>query len=124
MLTGHPGLEVEAAAASGGAAGVLVDESTTARLVVVGTRATGGLRGHLSASVAAQVAAHASCPVVAICGVAGRRCDMSTFEGRPVVVGVVGSASAATAIGFAGRPGRRPERTTARCLGVESVRHP
>ncbi len=97
----HPDLTVHAAAKTGGAAGVLVRESAEAGLVVVGTRATGGFMGHLAGSVAAQVAAHAQCPVMVIRGVAGRRCDMTAFEGRPVVVGVDGSEGAQHAIDYA-----------------------
>jgi nucleotide-binding universal stress UspA family protein len=98
---GHPDVVVHAAARTGGAAGVLVDESVEAGLIVLGTRSFGGFVGHLAGSVAAQVAAHAACPVVVVRGVPGRRCDMSMFTGKPVVVGVDGSESAERAIEFA-----------------------
>jgi nucleotide-binding universal stress UspA family protein len=97
----HPDVTASAAAKTGGPAGVLVDESAEAGLVVVGTRSFGGLLGHLAGSVAAQVAAHAACPVVVIRGLEGRRCDMSMFAGKPVVVGVDGSEPAQLAIKFA-----------------------
>jgi nucleotide-binding universal stress UspA family protein len=97
----HPDVTVRAAAKTGGAAGVLVDESAEAGLIVVGTRAFGGLLGHLAGSVAAQVAAHATCPVIAMRGAGGRRYDTSSFAGRPVVVGVDGSEPARLAIEFA-----------------------
>jgi nucleotide-binding universal stress UspA family protein len=97
----HPDLLIEATAISGRAAGVLVGESSRAGLVVVGTRAAGGLRGHLSASVAVQVAAHASCPLVAVRGIPGRRCDASAFADRPVVVGLDGSEHSQAAVAYA-----------------------
>jgi nucleotide-binding universal stress UspA family protein len=97
----HPGLVVHATVRAGGAAGVLVDASARAGMIVVGTQAGGGLIGHLTASVAAQVAAHAHCPVVVVRGVGGRRCDEASFVGRPVVVGVDGSEPARSAVAFA-----------------------
>jgi nucleotide-binding universal stress UspA family protein len=53
--------------------------------------------------VAAQVAAYAACPVVAIRGIPGRRCDMATFADRPVVVGFDGSEPAQRAVEYAVR---------------------
>jgi nucleotide-binding universal stress UspA family protein len=97
----HPEVTVHASDRTGGAARVLVDESVEAGLIVLGTRSFVGLLGHLAGSVAAQVAAHAACPVVVIRGIPGRRCDMSMFTGRPVLVGVDGSEPAARAIEFA-----------------------
>jgi nucleotide-binding universal stress UspA family protein len=97
----HPDVTVHAAARTGGAAGVLVDASAEAGLIVVGTRSFGGLLGHLAGSVAAQVAAHAAGPVVVVRGTAGRRCDAAMFAGRPVVVGVDGSEPSHRAIEFA-----------------------
>jgi nucleotide-binding universal stress UspA family protein len=97
----HPKVTIRAAAKTGGAPGVLVAESKDASLVVVGTRAAGGVLGYLAGSVAAQVAAHASGPVVVMRGVPGRRCDMSAQRGRPVIVGVDGSEESQQAIDFA-----------------------
>jgi nucleotide-binding universal stress UspA family protein len=91
---------VHAAERTGGPAGVLVDESTRAALVVVGTRSTGGLLGHLAGSVAAQVAAHASGPVVVVRGVESSR-RLPAFLGQRVVVGVDGSQASRPAIEFA-----------------------
>jgi nucleotide-binding universal stress UspA family protein len=101
VTAAHPDLIVRASAKRGGAAGVLVDESQSAGLVVVGTRASGGLLGHLAGSVAAQVAAHAAGPVIVMRGVSGRRYDPNSFRGRRVVVGVDGSAEAQVAISYA-----------------------
>lgn len=97
----HPDLTVHARARTGGAAGVLVDEAASAGTVVLGTRAAPGLLGHLAGSVAAQVAAHAACPVVIMRGVDGRTCPPATFVGKPVVVGVDGSAPSRHAIEYA-----------------------
>ncbi len=115
LADAHPDVRIEAVAASGGAAGVLVAESAGASLVVLGTRAAGGFRGHLSASVAVQVAAHAASPVIAVRGIAGRRCDRSAIEGRRVVVGVDGSLPSAAAIRFA------VEQAVARDADVHAV---
>jgi len=82
-------------------AGTLVAESTRASLVVVGTRATGGVRGHLAGSVAAQVAAHAGAPVVVVRDTEPRYLDPSGFAGRPVVVGVDCSEESIAAFAFA-----------------------
>jgi nucleotide-binding universal stress UspA family protein len=115
LADAHPGLEVEALAASGGPAGILVAESAQASLIVVGTRASGGLRGHLSASVAVQVAAHASCPVVAVRGQTGRRCDMAELTRHPVVVGLDGSQPSVEALDYA------VEQAIARDVSVRAV---
>jgi nucleotide-binding universal stress UspA family protein len=97
----HPDVTVHSEAKAGGAAGILVAESANANLIVVGTRATGGVFGHLVGSVAAQVAAHASCPVMVMRGTSGRRCDMTSFTGKPVVIGVDGSQESQSAIPYA-----------------------
>jgi nucleotide-binding universal stress UspA family protein len=72
---------------------VLVRESATAALVVVGHRGLGGLPELLLGSVAVKVAAHAHCPTVVVRGPGRERGD--------VVVGVDGSGANDAAIGFA-----------------------
>jgi nucleotide-binding universal stress UspA family protein len=95
----YPDIIVRSAVVSGGPAAMLVEESKHASLVVLGTRAAGGLLGHLSGSVAAQVAAHSHAPVVVL------RPDEAGADpvasGGPVVVGVDGSFESERAIEFA-----------------------
>lgn len=101
-ITGsYPDLDVEAVAAVGGAAGVLVRESARASLLVVASRASGGLKGHLAGSISAQVAAHAASPVVVLRSMEPHYVDPEAFIGQPVVVGLDGSAESQHAIGFA-----------------------
>jgi len=93
----HPGILVWSAFIVGGPAGVLVDESRSASLVVVGTRGLGGFTGLLAGSVSTQVASHADCPVVVV------RADCATGPGpqAPIVVGVDGSTEGTLALRFA-----------------------
>ncbi len=77
---------------------VLVHESVTAQLVVLGSRGLGGFSGLLVGSVAVALSAHGHCPVVVL--------HASTMDGvpretGPVVVGVDGSALSDDAVRFA-----------------------
>ena len=72
---------------------VLVAQSASAVLAVVGHRGCGGFGGLMLGSVAAKLAAHASCPVVVASG--------TCASDGAVVVGVDGSAAGWAAAGFA-----------------------
>ncbi|MDO3647698.1 universal stress protein [Nocardia mangyaensis] len=73
---------------------VLRDRSTSARLIVVGSRGLGALRRTLLGSVSTSLARHAECPVAVIP-------DAPVDAEGPVVVGVDGSACSTDAIGIA-----------------------
>jgi nucleotide-binding universal stress UspA family protein len=59
-------VEIERRVIEGAPAGVLVDQSRGAELLVVGSRGLGGFRGLLLGSVSQQCAHHAVCPVVIV----------------------------------------------------------
>lgn len=62
----YPDVPVEPLVARGTAARVLVDVSSTAGLVVVGSQGHGGVAGTLLGSVGLQVLHHADCPVLVV----------------------------------------------------------
>jgi nucleotide-binding universal stress UspA family protein len=74
---------------------VLLDRSTDARLLVVGTRGLGAFRRGLLGSVSTAVARHAHCPVAVIPEPENYTPDRLL---GPVLVGVDGSASSSRAI--------------------------
>lgn len=94
----HPELPVITRLRDGHPAGVLVDASRQATLVVVGHRGTGGFAELLTGSVGLQVANHAACPVLVVRGEVGT--DPERHPG-PVVVGVDGSDMSRRAAEFA-----------------------
>jgi nucleotide-binding universal stress UspA family protein len=59
---------IELQVREGGAARVLIEASQGATMLVVGSRGHGGFAGMLLGSVSANVAEHASCPVLIIHG--------------------------------------------------------
>jgi nucleotide-binding universal stress UspA family protein len=88
-----PTVDVTGAAVTGAPAAVLIEQSRTAAVLVVGDRGLGGFTGLLVGSVAVQLAAHAACPVL-------------VARGRPqptgdVLLGVDGSPKNDRAVGFA-----------------------
>jgi nucleotide-binding universal stress UspA family protein len=98
LRSDHPQVQIQTALTVGSPAGVLIDESRTASLVVVGTRGLGGFAGLVAGSVSTQVAAHAHGPVLVV-----RGDDPAAGPGpqSPVVVGVDGSPESTLALRFA-----------------------
>lgn len=78
----------------GNPSGVLVEESASARLIVVGARGHGQAIAALNGSVSQHVARHAVCPVLVVR-------PMKDPHSRHVVVGVDGSAASLRALDFA-----------------------
>ncbi|MCE3555156.1 universal stress protein [Pseudonocardia sp. RS11V-5] len=86
-------VEIDREVIGGMPAAVLIEESSTAALVVVGHRGRGGFTGLLLGSVGVALAAEATSPVVVVRG--------STDRSWGVVVGVDGTRLGDTALGFA-----------------------
>lgn len=108
-----PGLTISGEIIDGEAAAVLVGESPTAALIVLGDRGLGGFTSLVVGSVAVQVAAYADCPVLVARGV--------EHPGEPVLVGLDGSPASRLAAEFAA------ETAVARdapLLAVHAYRHP
>jgi nucleotide-binding universal stress UspA family protein len=93
-----PGLELEQAEVTGLPVAVLRAESAAAEMVVLGDRGLGGFTGLLVGSVAVELAACASCPVVVV---RGPEQDHVTPRAEPVVIGVDGSPVSEAAMAFA-----------------------
>ncbi|GDY33805.1 universal stress protein [Gandjariella thermophila] len=74
---------------------LLLEQSTTARTVVLGSRGLGGFTGLLVGSTAVALAAHGHCPVTVV---RGRTLDQPPPTDGPVVVGVDGSPASEAAI--------------------------
>jgi nucleotide-binding universal stress UspA family protein len=66
LLGEKPGFEMELVSDEGRPARVLLDRSTDADMLVVGTRGHGGFSGLLLGSVGQQVTAHAATPAVVV----------------------------------------------------------
>jgi nucleotide-binding universal stress UspA family protein len=64
-----PAARVDPRIAYGHPAQVLIDESKSASLLVVGHRGLGGFTGMLTGSVSMQLVNHAACPVVVVRGI-------------------------------------------------------
>jgi nucleotide-binding universal stress UspA family protein len=88
-----PQLPIHGELITGEAAAVLRGCSRTAELVVIGDRGLGGFTGLLLGSVAVQLAAHATSPIIVARG--------SADPDAPVLLGVDGSPANDPAVGFA-----------------------
>ena len=93
VLSRHGELTVDVAVLAAPAVPALVEESTKAQLMVLGSRGLGGFTGILAGSTAVALVAHGHCPVAVIRG------DGSATG--PVVVGVDGSPVSEAEIGRA-----------------------
>jgi nucleotide-binding universal stress UspA family protein len=94
----HPDLAVTGTVRTGRPAAVLIDASRDARLLVLGCRGEGGFAELLLGSVSSQVAGHAHGPVIVV---RPTDRDSSVRPDAPIIVGVDGSPSNQTAIGYA-----------------------
>jgi nucleotide-binding universal stress UspA family protein len=93
----YPDLPVSVKVVAGSGGKILVEESASAGLVVVGSLGSGGFPGLRLGSVAAQVSQHAHCPVMVI---RQSQEDGTVQRGGCVLVGVDGSPSSADALRF------------------------
>ncbi|MFG2087244.1 MULTISPECIES: universal stress protein [unclassified Spirillospora] len=93
-----PDVPVRGVLVCGQAAAELIEAGKSADLIVLGPRGLGGFAGLMLGSVSAQVAAHATCPVVIARGDVDRH--PGTKPGR-VVVGVDGSPASRAALAMA-----------------------
>lgn len=106
VRTAYPDLEVATYVHVGTGAHALMEASSGAAMVVVGSRGRGGFAGLSIGSTAAQIAAHAVCPVLVIRPFEGETHSPTDTEpppmpARPVVVGVDGSSTSESAAEFA-----------------------
>jgi nucleotide-binding universal stress UspA family protein len=88
----------EAEVVAGGVMDVLLDRSTDARFVVVGSYGEGAHGGMLAGSTALALVARARCPVTVVRGAAAQ---LPPPRRGPVVVGVDGSPAAGAALDLA-----------------------
>jgi nucleotide-binding universal stress UspA family protein len=93
-----PGITLSTDLRDGVVADVLVRESESAELVVLGSRGLGGFSALLVGSVAIALSAHGHCPVVVVRSGA---VDQRAHEEGPVVVGVDGTELSDDAVAFA-----------------------
>lgn len=94
----QPGLEISSALVTTTPIDLLVAESGTAQLLVLGALGVGGVIGLLAGSVAIGVVSHAHCPVAVI---RGKVLDTAPPSEGPVVVGVDGSVAGVPALRYA-----------------------
>jgi nucleotide-binding universal stress UspA family protein len=94
----HPDLNMTTALYNTTTARMLIDESDSARLLVLGSRGLGGFAGMLAGSNAVALVTHGHCPVAVI---RGTMPDALPPTHGPVVVGVDGSPASEVAVGIA-----------------------
>lgn len=92
----EPELEVDGASVEGHAAETMIEYSTGAKIVVLGSRGLGGLEGMLLGSVSAAVVRYSSCPVIVT-----REETADLDAAGPVVVGIDGSPTSVNATDWA-----------------------
>ncbi len=97
-LEAHPGLRIAGATEVTSPSQALIDASTHATSVVLGSRGYGRVIGTLLGSVTFAVAARAGCPVIVV---KDEAVDLPVGPEHRVVVGADGSMGAAAAVGFA-----------------------
>jgi nucleotide-binding universal stress UspA family protein len=90
------GVEIDGLVRQGRASTVLLEEATSASLLVVGTRGLGRARAALLGSVSRKLAAASPCPIAVV----PEETDLDATG--PVVVGVDGSAGSLAALRWAG----------------------
>lgn len=93
-----PGVEVVTDLRAGIVADTLIGESSSAQLLVLGSRGLGGFSSLLIGSVAIALSAHGHCPIVVI---RSSTTDSAPVDSGPVVVGVDGSELSDAALTFA-----------------------
>ena len=91
-----PALDVDLTSPMRDARDALIDASSRASIVVVGTRGRGPVRALLLGSVSTAVAEHAACPVAVV-----RPPARAAEEKTPVVVGTDGGPASVAALDFA-----------------------
>jgi nucleotide-binding universal stress UspA family protein len=103
-----PDIDLEQRVLSGSASAVLIDQGTSADLLVVGSRGLGGFKGLLLGSVSQQVVTHAPCPTV-IVPLRDEQSDVNSGALRSIVVGVDGSPNSIAALQWAAHRARKSE---------------
>lgn len=109
----HLDVDMDARVENGDAAGVLLEMSETAELLVFGSRGRGGFIGRLLGSVSTALPAHSKCPTVTVPLSCAKRFDDAPAEApakpieKVVVVGVDGSDQARYAVLLAAEQAER-----------------
>jgi len=94
----HPDLEIAVDLQTAGPVQALIEQTEDARMLVLGSRGTGGFRGLLAGSTAVALVAHGHCPVAVVRGTGP---DGLPPADGPVVVGVDGSPTSEAAVAVA-----------------------